>query len=51
MDATAFALTWNTRLALLPLTFSRPAPGPVMVVADVSVRVSWPVVRMIVCAR
>src|SRR5262249_20136318 len=41
-------LTRSTRLALLPLIDSSPAPGPVMMVAAESVSVSWPPVRAIV---
>ena len=49
IDAVTFASTRNTRLALLPLTESRFAPGPVIVVvAVVPVKSSWPLVRVIV---
>ena len=41
--------TWNTALAMLPLTVSMFAPGPVIVVAAVSVNSSAPPVKVIVC--
>ncbi len=39
---------WKTRLALLPLTVSTLAPGPVTVVVAVSVSTSGPAVRVMV---
>src|SRR5262249_22077892 len=51
MAADAPELMLNTRLALLPLTESRLAPGPLIVVVTASVRVSWPLVRVMVCVE
>src|SRR5262249_29506330 len=48
IDAVTSASTWNTRLAWLPLTDSRPAPGPVIVMPGRLFRDSWPPVRVIV---
>ena len=49
IDAVTPLSTWNTRLALPPLTVT-PAAGPVIVVGPVvSLSSSWLPVRVIVC--